>query len=312
MNQPSDLGHSSERADRDRLAVQRQFDRRAAWPDPAAYLHREVAARMFERLDLVKLAPERVLDVGCGLAEDAKALAQRHPAAEVLGIDLSVRRLTRAAQALEDRRAEGWLQRLSLRLLGSEGRVQTRSSGVQLAVADAHHLPVASHGIDLIWSNLVLHWLDDVPGAIAEWYRVIRPGGLVMFSALGVDTLRELESIGLRLPRLPDMHDLGDALVHAGFADPVMDTERLTLSWRDPNTMLSELRALGGDVRPDRPGGLASPAAREALLLRLRRLCEPVPISITIELIQGHAWCPPAKRLPVGWSPVVLKARPSA
>jgi malonyl-CoA O-methyltransferase len=326
MKQPSDLVPSSEPHARDRLAVRRQFDRRVAWPDPAAFLVREVASRMFERLDLIRLDPRRVLDVGCGLAEDASPLWQRYPEAQILGMDLSPRRLARAAHRLRPANTGGWLQRLSTRWaaaaargLGSatsRGATATEArerglptAGIRLIAADAHQLPLADQQVDLVWSNLALHWFDDVPAAIAEWHRVIRPGGLVMFSALGVDTLQELRPLGLGLPRLPDLHDLGDALVQAGFADPVMDAERIQLSWRDPRRLLVELRALGGDVRPDRPRGLATPAAREALIARLEGLCGPSPAPITVELLQGHAWCPAVKRAPRGWSVVNFQPR---
>jgi malonyl-CoA O-methyltransferase len=326
MKQPSDLGPSSESEARDRHAVRRQFDRRDRWPDPGAFLLREVASRMFERLDLIRLKPTQVLDVGCGLAEDASLLWQRYPQARVLGLDLSGRRLQRAAHRLRPSAAGGWWQRWSGRFASAAARSLGTGSagsnppapsapqgagsvGVQLIAADAHHLPLAEHRVDLIWSNLALHWFDDVPAVLSEWHRVIRPGGLVMFSALGVDTLKELRPLGLVLPRLPDLHDLGDALVQAGFADPVMDAERLQLSWRDPRQLLEDLRALGGDVRPHRPRGLATVAAREALLARLQSLCGPDPVPVTIELVQGHAWCPAVKRLPQGWAAVNFQPR---
>ena len=305
MKQTFDLGHSAEADDRDRRAVRRQFDRRDGWPDPAAFLSREVAGRMLERLDLVRHQPEFILDVGCGFGEDVRALWQRHPNARLLGLDLACRRLSIANRHDRDARERPWWQALTRRLRGHEAQHPWPVWGC----ADAHALPVQSHRVDLIWSNLVLHWSDDVPAMIGEWHRVIRPGGLVMFSALGVDTLRELAPLGLVLPRLPDLHDLGDALVQAGFADPVMDAERLQLTWQDSKRMLDDLRALGGDVRPNRPAGLFTAASRAALLARLQSLCGPGGTPVTIEVIQGHAWCPPTKRLPQGWSPVSFKPR---
>ena len=305
MKQPFELGRSAGDDARDRRAVRLQFDRRILTPDPAAFLLREVAARMFERLELIRTEPQQILDVGCGFGDDARALAGRYPKASVLASDLSPRRLERARSMAGGAAAQDWWTALRTRL---NGRPSLPAEPFWVG-ADAHALPLVSHQFDLLWSNLALHWLDDVPAAIGEWYRVIRPGGLVMFSALGVDTLRELQPQGLRLPRLPDMHDLGDALLKAGFSDPVMDTERLQLSWQDPQRMLEDLRALGGDVRPQRPAGLFTPAARKALLGRLSTMCGQAPRSVTIELVQGHAWCPAVKRLPEGWAPLTLKPR---
>lgn len=152
-----------------------------------------------------------------------------------------------------------------------------------------------------------------MPAAVGEWYRTLRPRGLLMFSALGVDTLVELRAASvLRTPALPDMHDIGDALVGVGFADPVMDTERLTVTWTDPARLLAELRALGGDASRARRRGLATPAARDralaALADRLRGGDPSVPMSVTFEIVYGHAWCGERKRLPDGYAPVEFRA----
>jgi malonyl-CoA O-methyltransferase len=307
MPEPSDL---------DRGAVRRQFDRRVAVPDPAAFLLREIEARMLERLDLVRLAPTRVLDVGCGLGDGVRRLRQRWPQAEVLGVDLAPRRLAVAAAIEQPPAAGGWVRRLlAPRRGGAAGRAAAPAAPLGRYVAgDAHRLPVASHAIDLVWSNLVLHWLDDVPAAIAEWYRVIRPGGLLMFSALGVDTLIELRRAGALLPALPDMHDLGDALAAAGFAEPVMDTERLTVTWSDPARLLAELRGLGGDARRARRRGLATPRQRARALAslegRLRGDPPATAMPVTFEVVYGHAWCGSAKRRTDGYSPVEFRRPP--
>ena len=296
----------------DRAAVRRQFDRRAGRVDPADFLLREIERRMFERLDLIRLQPSRVLDVGCGSGEGVRRLRSRWPQAEVLGLDLSERRVARAA-AIDRPVAGGWAQGLVRRLAGRGSAAPVGPLGRYLA-GDAHQLPVVSDGIDLVWSNLAFHWFDDVPAAIGEWYRVIRPGGLLMFSALGVDTLAEVRAAGLPLPALPDMHDIGDALVGAGFAEPVMDTERLTVTWTDAERMLTELRALGGDARRGRARGLATPARRRDALRvlesRLRGGDPDAPLSVSFEIVHGHAWCGPAKRRADGWAPVTFRAAP--
>lgn len=301
MAEPSDL---------DRTSVRRQFDRRAASPDPADWLLREVERRMIERLELVKLEPARVLDVGCGLGDGVRRLRGRWPKAQVLGVDLSPRRVA-AASALDRPGLGGWAQGLARRLTGRGDGPPAGPLG-RYAAADAHALPVASDSVDLVWSNLAFHWFDDVPAAIAEWYRVLRPGGLLMFSAFGVDTLAELRAAGLRTPALPDLHDIGDALVGAGFAEPVMDGERLSVTWTDPLRLLADLRGLGGDARRDRPRGLATRARRDRALAgacaRLRGTDPSSPMAVGFELVYGHAWVGPRKKRADGWAPIEFRA----
>lgn len=299
MPEPSDL---------DRTAVRRQFDRRAR-DDGADFLLREVEGRMLERLDLIRLSPGRVLDVGCGLGQGSRRLRARWPQAQVVGLDLSQSRVARAAQ-LDRPAAQGWLQSMARRL--TPARTPAPQSSVSWVVGDAHSLPLASESVDLVWSNGVLHWFDDVPAALAEWRRVIRPDGLLMFTALGVDTLTELRTAGAGpMTGLPDMHDIGDALLAAGFAEPVMDTERLTVTWQDPAIMLRELRALGGDARRSRPPGLATPRRRAAALRALaeRAAASGGPLAVTFEVIHGHAWRGRPKADAQDWAP--LEFRPS-
>lgn len=302
MPDPSDL---------DRSAVRRQFDRRAAAPDPGDFLLREVERRMLERLDLVRLTPGRILDVGCGLGDGVRRLRTRWTGADVVGVDFSARRVARAA-AIDRPSLGAWAQGLTRRLIGRPAAAGAGGPLGRYLVGDAHSLPVAPNSVDLVWSNLALHWFDDVPAAIGEWYRVIRPGGLLMFSAFGVDTLAELRDAGQGLPVLPDMHDIGDALVSAGFAEPVMDTERLSVTWTDPGRLLADLRGLGGDARRTRSRGLVTPRRRDAALAglapRLRGADPAAPMTVGFELIYGHAWCGAMKKLPDGYAPIEFRA----
>ena len=307
MPEPSDL---------DRSAVRRQFDRRSSQPEAADFLLREIERRMLERLELIRLEPARILDVGCGFGQSLVRLGERWPQAARLGIDLSESRAARALQRTAPADS-GWLRTLMGRFAGNPSAQKgLRPHPPDYLAGDAHALPLASGCADLVWSNLMLHWLDDVPTAIAEWHRVIRPDGLLMFSALGVDTVVELRRLGVGLPSWPDMHDIGDALVKAGFADPVMDTERLTITWSAASSLFTDLRALGGDPRRSRARGLVASrrlrAALEALPARLSQgPGEPMPI--TFEVIYGHAWCAARKPRNDGYAPIEFRpSRPSA
>ncbi len=301
--------------------MRRQFSRRAAQDAGADFLWREVENRMAERLDLIRLQPAALLDVGTGAGRGLRRLAARYPQASVIGLDPSVAGLRRARA--ERAGAGSALRRWLGRALGSRGSDPGPASaagaspapaaaavGEALVAADAHALPLRDACVDLVWSNLAWHWFHDPPQVAREWYRVIRPGGLVMFSAWGVDTLRELRALGAVLPEWPDMHDLGDLLLEAGFAEPVMDTEVLTLTWDDPSRLLDELHAMAGNPSRARPRGLCTPRARARWQQALDGQRDPSGrIPITVEVVHGHAWCPPHKRLAPGYAPVTLHRR---
>lgn len=295
--------------DLDRHAVRRQFARRADRLPRADFLLREVERRMLEKLDVVRLVPGAVLDAGTGLGHGAARLQQRYPQARVLGVDLAAALAARAAQ-LHGPPAH---RSLATRLRGWFGGERAADVPAPMfCAADTGRLPLAASSIDLVWSNLAWHWFADPPAVLDEWYRVIRPDGLLGFSAFGVDTLRELRGAGAQLPEYPDMHDIGDALAQAGFADPVMDCERLTITWNDPAVLLDELRALGGVALRGRAAGLRGRRWREQVLAALASLRgADGRIALTFELIYGHAWCPPRKRRADGYAPVDFVPRAS-
>jgi malonyl-CoA O-methyltransferase len=250
----------------DARAARRRFDRAAATYLAAARLETEVGSRMLERLDYVRVSPARILDAGSGPAPQAAALGKRYPGARLLAVDFSLPMLRQA-------RSLGWLARL---------RGVRRPFAVCAALG---RLPFAAGSVQLLWSNMALHWVDDPPAAFAEFHRVLAPEGLLMFSALGPDTLKELRAAagGARVHRFADMHDLGDWLVATGFSAPVMDMETLTLEYRDVPALLSELRASGQtSARADRPRGLAG----KGLLASLA----PAGSRATCEVVYGHAW----------------------
>lgn len=294
-------------SDLDPRAVRLQFGRRAARLARSDFLLREVERRMLDRLEVVRLSPAVVLDVGTGLGQGAAALQRRYPAASVLGADLAPPLAAQAARlhgAAARSGLAGRLKRWFAAGADAEGRAPA------FFAADAAALPLAAGSVDLIWSNLAWHWFADPVAVLAQWYRVIRPDGLLMFSAFGVDTLKELRALGAALPSFPDLHDIGDALATAGFADPVMDSERLTITWSDADALLAELSALGGNALRTRAAGLRSRGERDRWRAAIESLRSPEgPIAISFELVYGHAWCPPQKRRADGYAPVSFVPR---
>ena len=217
----------------------------------------EVGARMLERLDYVKLAPRRILDAGSGLGREAKALARRYPKAELLALDFALPMLRRRF----------WDKRI-------------------LLCGDIVHLPLADGSIDLLWSNMALHWAADPAAALREFERVLAPKGLLMFSTLGPDTLKELRAAAgaARVHAFADMHDVGDMLVAAGFAAPVIDMEMIEVEYKQNKDLLTDLRASGQtSARADRARGLAGRRFEAQLRAQL------VPRA-TFEVVYGHAW----------------------
>ncbi|HRH14568.1 MAG TPA: methyltransferase domain-containing protein [Azonexus sp.] len=270
----------------DRLQVGRRFSRAAANYDQADFFVREVDRRMQERLDYVNIQPARIVDLGCSRGGSVAGLAARYPQAQLVGLDISPAMLQ---TGLVPR--TGWQ-----RWLG-----RGRQNALQRLAADAVNLPLKSQSTAIVWSNLLLHWLDDPLPALAEAHRVLEAGGLIMFSTLGPDSLKELRSAFAdgyaHTQRFIDMHDFGDMLVGCGFADPVMDMEVLTLTYDRFDDMLGDLRAAGSGcaMKARRHGltGRQSWARARAAYERLRR---DGKLPATFEVVYGHAWKVPPKQ----------------
>ena len=264
----------------DRPQVGRRFARVAATYDQADFFAREVDRRMQERLDYVKVEPQRIVDLGCSRCASHAGLAARYPQAQIIGVDIAPAML-QSGQAPRP----GWQRWLGL----------GRAGGMQRLAADAVKLPLKSQSTAVVWSNLLLHWLDDPLPALAEAQRVLEVGGLVMFSTLGPDTLKELRgafSDGYaHTQRFIDMHDFGDMLVSCGFADPVMDMEVLTLTYDSFDDMLGELRAAGSAcAMTARRHGLTGRQAWVRARTAYEGLRRDGKLPATFEVIYGHAW----------------------
>ncbi|MEX0958080.1 MAG: malonyl-ACP O-methyltransferase BioC [Burkholderiales bacterium] len=279
----------------DKREVRRAFERAAQTYDRAAVLQREVCNRMLERLALMKLRPRYVLDAGCGTGYAATPLARRFPGAKLIELDIAESMVRRA------RAAWTWW----MRILPGRGK--------KLAVCgDNECLPIRSGSCDLVWSNLALQWAEQLPAVLREMQRVLAPGGLLMFSTFGPDTLKELRAAFARVDtrehvsRFVDMHDIGDMLVESGFADPVMDMEQFTLTYARVRDLMRELKALGAhNANENRARGLTghrSLAQVEQYYERQRD--EDGRLPATFEVVYGHAW-KPSPRIGPGGRPVI-------
>ena len=261
----------------DKRRVRAAFDRAAGTYDEAAPLQHEVCDRLLERLEWVKLEPARVLDAGAGTGRGTRGLRRRYPHAQRLGLDLS------PAMLREARRRDGWWRR------------------TRWVCGDLEELPFADGVMDLVFSNLALQWCNDLDRTLADVRRVLAPGGLFMFTTFGPDTLRELRTAWqtadpdhVHVNAFVDMHDIGDALVRAGFADPVMDMEMIVLTYPDLARLMADLRAIGAtNANLGRGRGLATRARFKALASAYEAFRQPEGVlPATYEVVYGHAWAP--------------------
>jgi malonyl-CoA O-methyltransferase len=276
----------------DLAQVRRRFARAAAAPEDyeayekASVLQQEVARRMLERLEYLRLAPGLVIDAGCGTGHALKGLLGRFPDARLLAVDTALTMLARARYAAGASAVPAWMRRW------------LSSGPVQPVAADFDRLPLPDSSIGCIWSNLALHWAADPSATFAEWRRVLVTEGLVLFSTLGPDTLKELrtawgEAGGAHVHPFIDMHDVGDMLVHAGFADPVMDMETITLTYRDLDGLFADLRATGStNAHVARSRGLAGKDAWRTMRAAYEAMRRDGALPATFEIIYGHAWKP--------------------
>jgi malonyl-CoA O-methyltransferase len=281
----------------DARAARLHFERAAATYDAAAVLQREIGARMAERLDVVRLAPSAILDAGCGTGAALAEFAVRYPSARRVALDIAPAMLA-AARARTGERVSA-LRRLLAPLAG-------RPAGPEpgFVCADLKALPFAAGSFDLVWSNLALQWVNDLPAALGEFHRVLRIDGLASFATFGPDTLGELRSafasVDARphVSRFADMHDIGDMLVHADFADPVMHMERITLTYADARAMMRDLKAIGAtNAAQGRARGLMGRRRWSGVLSALERTRRSDGrLPATFEVVYGHAWKAPLRR----------------
>jgi malonyl-CoA O-methyltransferase len=257
--------------------IRQAFDRAAESYDEAAVLQREVCHRLLEKLEYIKLTPEWILDAGVGTGEAVIPLLKRFKKSRLVALDLSERMLVKARH-----------HRALLRK-------------PELVCADIEQLPFGDNSFELIFSSLTLQWCNDLDTSLRDLYRILRPGGLLLFTTFGPDTLKELRASwhqiddAVHVNQFTDMHDIGDGLLQAGYADPVMEAEMMTLQYSRVDQLMTDLRAIGANVpAAGRRQGLLTPSA----LNRLRAAYETYRVDqllpATYEVIYGHAWKPVA------------------
>lgn len=250
------------------------FEKSADTYDLAAVLQREIGGRLLQRLDYVKLDPVRVLDLGAGTGYITKALLQRYPKAHLIAVDIALNMLKKTAKH------GSWLRKPSV------------------ICASAESLPFQTDSFDLVISNLMFQWCEDLPLVFSGINRILTSNSLFTFSTFGPDTLRELrlswnEVDGYGHTSLfVDMHDVGDALMQAGFQQPVVDMETMTVTYPTLLALMKDLKNIGAsNASVDRNRGLTGRGAFKAL----EKAYEPFKTDdglypLTYEVIYGHAW----------------------
>jgi malonyl-CoA O-methyltransferase len=287
MSQPPSLRVSASH-------VNQQFARRSPL-DAAQFLYGEIAQRMLQRLSYIRVSPITVMDAGCGAGHALEPLRARYPDMDYTGLD--------ACETLLNVASERYISKPSLwqKLRNKPTRP------ARFLQADLASTGLPPESLDLVWSNMALHWHPEPHQVLSEWRRVLKPGALAMFSCLGPGSLSELRlaiadaDLQTATPSFVDMHDFGDLLLERGFLDPVMDQEILTLTYRQPEKLLQDMRALGGNPSLDRRPGLAGRQWRQRLLHALEKQRHiDGTIHLTMEIAYGHAWRSAAHRSGLG------------
>ena len=254
------------------------FNNAAQRYDEVAVLQREVGERILERLDLIKLNPKTILDIGAGTGVCAHALGKRYSQSNVIALDIAPAMLKQA------KNKRSWL-------------TNAISRKHYYVCADAEQLPLADNSVDLLFSNMAIQWCTDLDQTFAEFRRVLNHGGTLLFSTMGPDTLTELRTSWAQADEhshvhtFIDMHDIGDALMRNGFADPVMDVENFTLTYSSVQQLMKELKILGAhNVSQTRRPGLTGKQRLQTMLAAYETYRNNDVLPATYEVVYGHAW----------------------
>ncbi len=259
----------------DKQQARRAFSRAAERYDEVAMLQREIGQRMIERLEVVKLQPGVILDIGSGTGVATAELSRRYKKSQMIALDFALPMLQ------QTRKRSSWLRR------------------PRCVCADLEQLPLADQSVDLIYSNAAIQWCNDLDSTFQEFLRVLKLGGLLMFSTFGPDTLKELRSAWsdadgrTHVSTFIDMHDVGDALMRAGFSDPVMDVDRMTLTYQEVSGVMRDLKVLGAhNVTSNRQRGLTGKGKFKAMQAAYEKFRSDGLLPTSYEVVYGHAWAP--------------------
>lgn len=258
--------------------IRAAFEASADRYDEVAFLQREVGSRLLERLQLLKHKPNSILDIGSGTGFCSAALAERYQQARIVSLDLSEAMLRHTR-----RRYSRW------------DRFRRKHGFV---AGDAEHLPFADASFDMLFSSLTVQWCSDLEQTFKEFHRVLKPGGVLFYTTLGPDTLKELRASWaevddrVHVNTFLDMHDVGDAMLRAHLAEPVLDTEHLTLTYRKSMQLMRDLKELGAhNINPGRHLGLTGPRKLKAVMEAYERFRQADgQLPATYEVVYGHAW----------------------
>ncbi len=241
-----------------------------------AVLQRTVAERLLERLDLVSISPKVIIDAGSGPGGAARQLAKSYKGAQVLQFDLSLNMLSQ-----------------------SRSQDPLFFSKQQYICGDIENLPLAKDSAELVFSSLMLQWCNDLDAAFTQIKSTLKKQGLFLFATLGPDTLKELRSSwaevddDVHVNTFIDMHDVGDALLRAGFVEPVMDVEHITLTYEGCFSLMKDLKTLGAsNADDDRSKGLTGKHKIKGLESAYEKYRIEGRLPVTYEIVYGHAWTP--------------------
>lgn len=291
----------------DKARARRSFGRAAETYDAAAILQKLVREEMLSRLDLVKLAPKVIVDAGCGTGLASHALQKRYAKSQVISLDFAYPMLQKTRST---RSQVSFASKLKSLFGGAKQN---------LLCADIESLPLASASVGLVWSNLAIQWCNDLDAVLTEFHRVLQPESLLMFSTFGPDTLCELRAATnaasgnsyTSVSRFIDMHDIGDAMVRAGFNAPVLDVERFTLTYDDVKSVMRDLKSIGAHNATDgRARGLMGKTYFAKLEQCYEQFRQDGKLPATFEVVYGHAWRGKDKpMLENGIAPINFKPR---
>lgn len=257
--------------------IKQSFNKAAQSYDAAAHVQKEAAELLFERLAFFNIEPTCILDMGAGTGFITQQLADHFSGAHVIASDIAINMLNVIKQY--------------------------QKANLSCSCADANKLPFADDSVDVIFSNLMLQWCDDLPTVFREWQRVLKPKGLLLFTSFGPDTLHELRASWasvndkVHVNTFKDMHDLGDILLQQGFVDPVMDMELMQLAYDDVCALLKDLKAIGSINLNDTKHSLTGRGELAKLKSTYEKFRDDEHgLPATYEVIFGHAWGSETKR----------------